>query len=119
MKKIIIPIALILFAPLTVLSTGDETNCDFITMAEIGVHHDYDAGCYLSHIYKQNQVLIQEQNQTNVLLAEEICTHEFGSLDINDNLFDKNAHDLLGGNRPNTGYLLLHECMQKVLNDVK
>lgn len=92
---------------------GDESGC-----GDLGNSESYTIQCYLPLVYQQNQILIQEQNQTNRLMAAEICTHEYGSLDFNIEVFDRNVKGILGESHYQY-YLMFHQCIDNVLSDTK
>lgn len=55
-------------------SADDGSGCDAYSPSGVN--------CYMPQLFKQNEILIQEQNQTNHLLAYQYCeTHFQGHID--------------------------------------
>lgn len=102
----LLAIGIICLVPTTVYAVsynGWDCNDGWATKATV---------CYLGQIYEQNKILIQEQNQTNHLLAMEFC--KGGSSYQNfptDKYYNGNQ---LGSNQDD-----YWKCVSKVLGDTK
>lgn len=115
-KLSVISIVCLSFIPFVVADDGSGCHDYSNTNLE---NPSWDVYCYVEAIYHQNSVLIQEQNQTNHLLAMEVCTHVYGPLDFSSGVFDKYQNHLIGGNQTNLDYTLFHKCIQQALGDSK
>lgn len=113
---------------------GTFLTSNFVPYVSAGSYHSCDSKNYFDTwivadcvgtiveqnkiIEKQNNDLLKLQNQTNYLLAADICTHIFGPLDFNTGVID-NSTAVASLFHSNLGYLSFHDCITTMLKDSK
>lgn len=109
---------ILLASGITYAFASDDNGCAITDQHNWLWNSNYNVICWLIQINHSQQIQIQEQNQTNNLLASEICTHMYSASDIN-NFFDSKNKTNIFGQKTITYYYIIHDCIQKVLEDTK
>ena len=84
----------------------DGSGCKDYKTTDMSFNRDWNIWCYVEGLYHQNQILIQEQNQTNKLIAYQTCT-SYGSGEYSQNSKSFNYYENV------------NSCVNELLNKTK